>query len=93
MKRRVLADDFHVCLCATISGPVPVVQDQELENESFVVSNKDDWLVKFHKKLEVGDKTGRNDKTDDGSRECVDQEEESDAHNEEGIGEVLLQIH
>ena len=31
------------------------------------------WLVEFHKKLEAGDKTDNDDK------ECVDQEEDSDA--------------
>ena len=58
--------------------------ETESENDFFVVSNKDDWSVKFHKKLEAGDKTDRNDKTDNGGKECVDQEEDSDDRNQEG---------
>ena len=37
-----------------MSGPVAVVKNQtqsESENDFLVVSNEDDWLVKFHKKL------------------------------------------
>ena len=48
--------------------------------------------MKFHKKLEAGDKTGRNDKTDTDDKEHVDQGEDSDARNQEGIGGVVLQI-
>ena len=91
-KHGALAGDFCVCLCTAMSGHVAVVQNQELENEFFAVSSKDDWLVKFHKRLEAGDKTDRNDKTDNDGKECADQEQDSDAHNEEGIGEVVLQI-
>ena len=88
VKRGVLADDYYVYPCTSISGPVAVVQNQtesELENEFFVVSNKDDWLVKFHEKLETGDETDTNDETDNDGEEFVDQEEDSDSHDGEGI--------
>ena len=65
-----------------MSGPVAVVKNQtetESENDFFVVSNKDDWLVKFHKKLEAGDENDRNDETDTESEQCVHQEQGSDA--------------
>ena len=94
-KRSALADDCCVCLGTTMSGPVAVGQNQtelESENEFFVVSNKDNWLVKFHKRLEAGDKTDRNDKTDNDSKVHADQEQDSDAHDEEGVGEVALWI-
>ena len=89
VKRGVLADDHCVHPCTAMSGPVAVVKNQtesESENDFFVVSNKDDWLVKFHEKLATGDETDSSDETDNDSEECVDQEEDIDAHNEEGIG-------
>ena len=91
-KHGALAGDFCVCLCTAMSGHVAVVQNQELENEFFAVSSKDDWLVKFHKKLEAGDENDRNDETDTESKQCVHQEQDSDVHNEEEIGEVTSQI-
>ena len=75
--------------CTSISRPVAVVQNQtdsESENDFFVVSNKDDWLVKFHEQLVAGDQTDGNNETDsDDDDEYVDQEEDSDGHNCEGI--------
>ena len=67
VRRGVLADDYYVYPCTAISGPVAVVKNQtetESENDFFVVSNKDDWLVKFHEKLEAGDENDTNDETD-----------------------------
>ena len=48
--------------------------------------------MKSHEKLEAGAKTDRNDKADNDGKEHVDQEEDSDALNWEGVGEVVLQI-
>ena len=93
VKRGVLADDYYVCPCESISGPVAVVQNQaesESENEFFVVSNKDDWLETFHKKLEAGDESDRNDEIDDDGEEYVDQE--VDPHSHEGEHDVVAQI-
>ena len=88
VKRGVVADDYYVYPCTSISGPVAVVQNQtdsELENVFFVVSNKDDWLVKFHELLVAGDETDANDETDSDGDEYVDQEEDSDGHDWDGI--------
>ena len=82
VRRGVLADDYYVYPCTAMSGPVAVVKNQtetESENDFFVVSNKDDWLVKFHEKLEAGDENDRNDETDTESEQCVHQEQGSDA--------------
>ena len=50
-----------------------------------MVSNKDDWLVKFHQQLAAVDKTDGNNETDSDGEEYVDQEEDSDGHDWEGI--------
>ena len=87
VKRGVLADDCHVYPCTSISGPVAVVQnrtDSESENDFFVVSNKDDWLVKFHQRLVAVDETDGDCESDSDAEECVDQAEDSDGHDWEG---------
>ena len=88
VKRGVLADDHCVHPCTSISGPVAVVQnrtDSESENDFFVVSNKDDWLVKFHQRLVAVDETDGDCESDSDAEECVDQAEDSDGHDWEGI--------
>ena len=87
VKRGVLADDHHVYPCTSISGPVAVVQnrtDSESENDFFVVSNKDDWLVKFHQRLVAVDETDGDCESDSDAEEHVDQAEDSDGHDWEG---------
>ena len=87
VKQGVVADDHCVCPCSCMCGPVAVVRNEtesESENEFFVVSNKDDWLVKFHKELEAGDGRDRLDESDnDGNSDSEDSDPEDSKSDEE----------
>ena len=107
LVRRGCVDDKHfVYSCAAICGTVAVVKNEnndEMENEFFVVSNSNDWLDMFHEILDNADEANVSEEDsdddelnsddgegNDGEEDCDDDEEESDddqANNSEDDSE------